>query len=263
MSVHWKTWAAMLVVLAGAGVASAGSIGLTFINDFPTQTCTMDPAPAPYDTSTRFYVGRSNFQVAADQPDPTDAAAELLALASGDGGTIHGYCIDTSQFVAEGRSYVWKVVNINSDPLGAPTLGTDYSAAAAKVGDLQGLFARHGGLITDTTPDAAAAMAAAVWEIVNEQTGSYDLSAGSFRAYEASGNWASLSNEWLSDLSVPADTPTPILYALVDPVVQDFVIGVAAVQAAQPVPEPFTVLTASLAIGGLGMYIRRRTRAVA
>ena len=259
MSVNWKTWAAMLLILACAGEAGAGSIGLTFINDFPTQKCTMNPAPAPYNKNTQFYVGRSNFEISDNQPDPTDAAAELLAVASGQGGLIQGYCIDTSQFVAEGGSYVWKVVNINSDPLGAPTLGQSYSAAEAKVRDLQGLFARHG-LTANPTADEAAAMAAAVWEIVNEKTGSYDLSGGSFKVNQVTGNWASMANQWLTDLSMPAGTPTPILYALVDPKVQDFVVGVAAVQSSPlpPVPEPLTMASALLAICGLGGYIRRR-----
>jgi len=261
VSVNWKTWAAMLLILACAGEAGAGSIGLTFINDFPTQKCTMNPAPAPYSKNTQFYVGRSNFEISDNQPDPTDAAAELLAIASGQGGLIQGYCIDTSQFVAEGRSYVWKVVNINSDPLGAPTLGKKYSVAEAKVRDLQGLFARHG-MTANPSADEAAAMAAAVWEIVNEKTGSYDLSGGSFKVNQVTGdgNWASMANQWLSNLSMPAGTPTPILYALVDPVVQDFVVGVAAVQTwDQPVPEPLTMASALLAICGLGGYIRRRT----
>jgi len=264
VSVNWKTWATMLLILACAGVASAGSIGLTFINDFPTQRCTMDPAPSPYNTSTQFYVGRSNFQITVDQPDPTDDAAQLLAIATGNGGSIQGYCIDTSQFIANGDSYVWDVVNMNSDPLGAPTLGNNYSVAETKVRDLQGLFARHG-LTANPTADEAAAMAAAVWEIVNEKTGTsggsfYDISGGSFEVNQVTGNWASMSNQWLSDLSMPAGTQTPILYALVDPVVQDFVVGVAAVQTLdQPVPEPLTMASALLAICGLGAYIRRRT----
>jgi len=257
MSVKWKTWATVFLILACAGVASAGSIGLQFINDSPARTCTMDPAPSPYNTSTQFYVGRSNFTVTANQPDPTGAAAELLMFAGGIGGSLHGYCIDTYKFIHNGQADVWEVVNLNVDPLGAPTLGTDFVKARQKVADLQGLFARHG-LTANPTADEAAAMGAAVWEIVNETSGIYNLSGGTFKVYQASGTWASKASDWLTTLSMPADTPTPILYALVDPTTQDFVIAMAGVKA-DPVPEPFTMLTASLAIGGLGVYVRRRS----
>jgi len=260
MSVKWKTWATVFLILACAGVASAGSIGLQFINDSPARTCTMDPAPSPYNTSTQFYVGRSNFTVTANQPDPTGAAVELLTLAGGIGGSLHGYCIDTYQFIHNGQADVWEVVNLNVDPSGAPTLSPTgaVKTAAQKVADLQGLFARHG-MLTNPTADEAAAMGAAVWEIVNEKTATYSLSSGSFKVYEASGTWASMASDWLTTLSMPAETPTPILYALVNPVTQDFVIAMEGPKTPPVVPEPFTMLTASLAIGGLGMYVRRRS----
>ena len=257
MSVKWKTWATVFLILACAGVASAGSIGLQFINDSPARTCTMDPAPSPYSTSTVFYIGRSNFTVTANQPaDLTGAAVELMTLAGGIGGTLHGYCIDTYQAIHGGHADVWEVVNLNVNPSGAPTLGTG-TTAAAKVRDLQSLFAWHG-LTANPTADEAAAMGAAVWEIVNETSGIYNLSGGTFKVYQASGTWALMASDWLTTLSMPAETPTPILYALVDPDTQDFVIAMAGVKA-DPVPEPFTMLTASLAIGGLGVYVRRRS----
>ena len=217
----------------------------------------MDPAPSPYNTSTVFYIGRSNFTVTANQPDLTGAAVELMTLAGGIGGTLHGYCIDTYQAIHGGHADVWEVVNLNVNPSGAPTLGTG-TTAAAKVRDLQGLFARHG-MLTNPTADEAAAMGAAVWEIVNEKTATYSLSSGSFKVYEASGTWASMASDWLTTLSMPAETPTPILYALVNPVTQDFVIAMEGPKTPPVVPEPFTMLTASLAIGGLGMYVRRRS----
>jgi len=269
MSVKWKTLAAVLLILAGAGVAGAGTLGLTFTGDSPTRLCTMDPPPPGYSTSQQFYIGQSNFTVDLSQT-ASDAAGELLAeamnhpTAPGSSiGMLSGYCIDTYQTIGIPHPDMWTVVNLTawraSAPTslpGVPTLGTDLTKVLAKVADLQGLFARHG-LTANPTPDEAAAMGAAVWEIVNE-TGSYGLSDGSFKVYQASGNWAGMATEWLGALTMPIGAPTPKLYALVDPQTQDFVIAIEG-SGGTPVPEPFTMLTASLAIGGLGMYVRRRS----
>jgi hypothetical protein len=240
----------------------------------------MDPAPSPYNTSTRFYIGRSNFTVGLTQPVSDAGAIALLVEAAKNRtapqssiGKLSGYCIDTYQTIGNPWPDVWDVVNLNVNPTGAPTLmlgspGPSYDQKVVqvkqKVADLQGLFARYGGLVDAATTDdgrkdASAAMGACVWEIVNETKAAYDLSAGSFKVYQASGAWASLASGWLSNLTMPANTPTPILYALVDPSTQDFVIAIAGVGDTNPVPEPFTMLTASLAIGGLGVYVRKRS----
>jgi len=268
MSMKWKTWAPVLLILACSGVASAGSISMKFVGDTPAQTCRIDPAPSPYNTSTRFYIGRSNFTVNLTQDVGGDSGASaLLAEASknltapqSSIGKLSGYCIDTYQAIGSPWPDVWEVVNLNINPTGAPTLSPANAAksAAAKVADLQGLFARHG-LTATPTADEAAAMGAAVWEIVNETSSTYSLSAGTFKVYQASGAWASKASGWLADLSMPANTPTPILYALVDPFTQDFVIAIAGVGNTNHAPEPFTMLTASLALGGLGVYIRKRS----
>jgi len=275
MNIKWKTWATLAIVLAWAGAASAGQIGLTFNSDSPTQICTMNPPPPGYTTSTQFYVGQSNFTVKPVQPADvfSGASAVLYSKALSNGGTLHGYCIDTYQTITNGWPDEWIVVDLASDPTGAATLapylgpnhyttlGSDLAVAQQKVADLQALFYNHG--LTTPTADQAAAMGAAVWEIVNETSGTYNLSLGSFTVTKKTGStdWVATANGWLSpaNLELPNGAIPPTLFALVDPVTQDFVIAFEGTGSTQTVPEPFTMLTACLTTCGLGFYIRRRS----
>ena len=139
----------------------------------------------------------------------------------------------------------------------------------AKVNLLKSLFANYANLVPGQ-PVYAAAMGAAVWEIVNEgapATYGYDLSDGDFMVTGGSGsstkdpsgdNAWTIANSWLSYVTDHPLENDKAMYALVDPDTQDFVIPIPGLET-NPVPEPFTVLTASLAIGGLGMYVRRRS----
>ena len=268
MNVLWKTLAAVLLILAGAGVASAGTtvasagttLELTFTGDTPALTGTIADTSGGGALNGTFWVGQSNFSLSLTQsPDTGSAAAGLLALAkslnpeNATTGTIYGYCIDTYQTIGAPHLDTWTVVDLNADPTGAPTVGT-----AAKVNLLKRLFADYSGMAIGSA-DGAAAMGAAVWEIVNEGgTVGYGLSTGDFQVAGGTGAasaWA-MADGWLSTLTELVNDKQ--MYALVDPDTQDFVIPIGGV-GGTPVPEPLTMLTAFMAVSGLGMYIRKRS----
>ncbi|HUT60153.1 MAG TPA: hypothetical protein VNA25_20090, partial [Phycisphaerae bacterium] len=66
-----------------------------------------------------------------------------------------------------------------------------------------------------------------------------------------------LANTWLASLGTSSERNNDLL-ALTNETYQDFALYVPGLTT-PPVPEPFTMLTACLAIGGLGMYVRRRS----
>jgi len=274
MSVKWKTLATVLLILACTGVASAGTtLYLTFVNDTPRKDGWIgDTGPDP-GLHGHFLVGQSNFRLSLPQnpvPDADSAAAGLLDLVNpGDlvTGTLKffGYCIDTYQTISNEHSDTWTVVDLHAN-LTATRVNT-----STKVNLLKGLFQDYGGL-AKSSAFYAAAMGAAVWEIVNEGgTVGYGLSTGDFTVTGGSGaevvvdgysSWT-MADVWLLGNGGTIKALSPLvndkqLYALVNPDTQDFVIPIAGV-GGSTVPEPFTMLTASLAIGGLGMYVRRRS----
>ena len=259
MSVKWKTWATMLLILAGAGVAGAGTtLNLTFKGDKPALTGTIADTSGGGALNGTFWVGQSNFELLLPQaPDAGSDAAGLLALVNPGHAvtgtlTFFGYCIDTYQTIGVPKTADWTVVDINAHPELAPTV-----VSAAKVNLLKALFDYLP--LAIASADGAAAMGAAVWEIINEGTVTvpYSLSTGDFKVTGGTGGttaWA-MANGWLLNLAPLVNDKQ--MYALVSTSTQDFVIPVGGV--GSTVPEPFTMLTASLAIGGLGMYVRRRS----
>lgn len=162
---------------------------------------------------------------------------------------LYGYCIDSGQYVDPLNN------NYEIRPLeDIFTLkGVDGTTAQNRANDLRRLY---GGYLTsvDTTLEMAA-FAAATWEVVYEDSGNYGLGTGDFRL--ADDGFTATATSYLNGLaSKPLDNR---VYALYDPANQDFAVVIPG-SALPPVPEPFTMATAFLAIGSFGMYIRKHTR---
>jgi hypothetical protein len=173
-----------------------------------------------------------------------------------------GYCIDVYQAITAGRKYKFDVVDLAD----APTLRGNADRAL----DLENLFAKYQDQVT--SPDTAAAFAAAVWEIVNETKTNlqgdpvYNVRGGAFQVTPASGGrWDRLANQWLCDLDTNVPDDDQLAYALVSAKVQDFawVMSVPHSGGNPPVPEPLTLVSGFLAVSGLGLYMRKRVKVVA
>lgn len=137
---------------------------------------------------------------------------------------------------------------------------TIISAQAAA--DLGKLYTNHHAQIDSTSSSAAneSAFQLAVWEIVNEQSGSYSLLNGGFKA---TGTGSSLAQTWLSELS----TTQTSAYAANIWTVQSMITAghghaqdvVVFSQIQTPVPEPETYAMMLVGLGLLGFSARRKS----
>jgi len=165
-------------------------------------------------------------------------------------GHFIGICIDTAESITVGNTYTWEVDDLSKAPVDAlPQMGAIKAADIALLigGVLNGQLANAAAL-TDTQ---AKILQWAIWEIVNETSGTYGLDTGSWlRGSSAT------ADGWLANLNngnplgwVPAQN----LYALVNNSVQDFLVQT-------PIPAAAWLLGSGL----LGLFgIGRRRRSVA
>ena len=278
MRLKWLLQVAVGVMLVGAATASADvadTITMQFQGDTPARSATLTLPVYPPNTgaNTVFYIGRSVFHVIDD-----GEGAAVTQLISDAAETIHdtkhlyAWCIDTQQFVPY-SSQTWDVTNINTlndvdtdgefDALPSTVPQVFAVDGVRKRADLQALFAHYMDPLANTSNDYAAAMAATVWEIITEPTQAYDLTAGAFAVLTPDPDisaWGTLAQGWLDAIALnPSVFELPQIYTLYNSTYQDFTIAVGGV-GVNPVPEPFTMLTAFMAIGSFGMYMRKHTR---
>lgn len=137
---------------------------------------------------------------------------------------------------------------------------TVISATAAA--DLGRLYTNHQADISSTSSsaDSESAFQLAVWEIVNEKSGSYSLNAGGFKA---SGTGASTAQIWLNQLATPSASNYAANIWTVQSMLstphfkgeypQDLVVFA-------PVPEPQTYAMMLVGLGLLGVSLRRKNQ---
>jgi hypothetical protein len=134
----------------------------------------------------------------------------------------------------------------------------------AKARDLGRLFYSHYSDANNGSADNAAAFAACVWEIVNETSGTYNISTGSFTVTPsnyagADTTWGNTANSWLDPNSL-GTVQARDLWAIVNTSTQDFAIVIPGSVDGSTVPEPITLLTGFLAVSGFGVYVRRYSK---
>ena len=181
-------------------------------------------------------------------PNGGPSATYEIALSKVVGGypatqQLSGFCIETDTLLYTGLDR-WDIAPVED-------------AVPTRADDLKRLYTK-----TPSTLDEKAAFAACVWEIVHEDSGSYNLNTGDFQMQTANpgnGNPYSWADEAAWYLSHLGSTRNNDVFAVMDPNNQDFAIVIPGINAT-PVPEPFTMVTAFLAIGSFGMYMRKHTR---
>jgi hypothetical protein len=157
-----------------------------------------------------------------------------------------GFCIEMQYSTTSYKPYTIKSLQdapLTGGPLGGPMGATKADAIAE-------LFANHIADVAGNNTNAAA-FQLAVWEIVYENNGSWDVKATGGAAdtgFRATGNAAALNlaNTWLGELDGQGAKAT--LYAYSNDTYQDYVVQV---------PVPAAVLLGFLGLGAAGIKLRR------
>ena len=222
---------------------------------------------------TSVYAGVYNLHIQTSNYGDLTADQEATRLMESLGGTTfnHGggieavkamsFCIDINQLAPQNEAWnYYEIRTLDSAPGGAPGTLTMSDLA---VENLAKLWYNYSGLLeTGTMAErnfAAGVFQSCVWEIVNERSGEYDLADGAFKINNTA--VASTGNTWLNSLSSMADVSESDfqLRVLYSDLYQDFAVvmpvGAASTSA---VPEPLTMMGMSMAIFGVGAYLRKR-----
>ena len=252
--------AAGLMTASAAQATSLGSVDLRYASCAPSETGYL------YVNNVNLgnvYVGVYNleFNTAPGSYSGPLGTALIDSLVEKNTTMAGSFCIDIHQNAPQGATFRdYEIVSL--DDL---YTGDD----AYKANALRSLFKGHwSGVTSDST--AAAAFQAAVWEIINENTGSWkvdysdgDAVRGSFYVKETSGsNWGGDATALLAGLGnySPANAN---VFALVNGTWQDYALIVIPenpdpTEENGAVPEPITLAGLFLGLAGVGGYIRRR-----
>ncbi|PZU10360.1 PEPxxWA-CTERM sorting domain-containing protein [Sphingomonas sp.] len=174
-----------------------------------------------------------------------NAAIGRIRLTTSTGDTLLSYCIDIFHNLTTGTFTGGTVASAITD--------------AGKVTKLSALLSNGEALVTDA--DHSAAQQLAVWEIINEGSGVYNLGAGDFFASNISANAVSLANSYLANVNngVWAADPSLSLAVLTSPNNQtQLVFGASAAKVLGSVPEPATWAMMLIGFGAIGGTMRAR-----
>ena len=168
------------------------------------------------------------------------AAGQFLMTDVTTSNTFNAWCVDIFHDLALSQSY-----NLQSASAFYTNLGDAGKATALS-------YLASNSLASVTDAEHSAAFALAIWEIVNETSGSgYSLTGGNFTGTSANSNVVTYANSMLGNLSGTI-TMTANVWAQDNPgTTQDLVVFA-------PVPEPETYAMMLAGLGLMGFVARRR-----
>jgi hypothetical protein len=158
-------------------------------------------------------------------------------------GSFLAWCLDVQSWLTSPATY--SLVTGSAFYTGA--------VGATKVNALERLATAV--LSSVNTKQESGAFQLAVWEIVNESSGPYNISSGNFKVGAASDGAKGLAQTWLTNLSngtYSADTMTLGVWKDVNNKTQDLGVFTLAV------PEPEIYAMMAIGLGLLGWAVRRK-----
>ena len=210
----------------------------------------------------RVRTGQVLLQLDPSHPGTWGLGLDLLETADASN-IIPAFCIDLTQYSSR-QFHVYDVVPLIEAPKGGSNsdlFPPDGGMGAGRAADLLRLYASSYSQVVDDT--SAAAFQMAVWEIVFEASGAYDVSNSSEKGTfftTTDQEFVDTANDWLSNLG--SDDFESDLYAVSNPWKQDFAVLLPPLTTSSPpIPEPLTIVGALLSVGGVAGYIRARRRA--
>ena len=169
----------------------------------------------------------------------TDASGPTLPI----GTSFMAWCIDTRDNM-QSSNYT-----LTTDSAYAPS--SHVPLTPARIEALERLASNDLALVTNAATSSAFQLAA--WEIMSENSSTYDLSAGNFTAAGSALSAIGTAQGWLSNLGTAAPTlELSVWRANVQGSTQDLAVFA-------PVPEPETYAMLLAGLGLMGFVAKRRT----
>lgn len=200
--------------------------------------------------------GRFNWMRIAENPATPELEAgsfPLDPIPSGD--LFYSFCIDLSETVSIGGTYTWTVeedLANGRDSAGYPALGPVIAGNIASF--LGAVFPDIGGTLTTTN---AAALQLAIWEIIYETSGTFDLTSGHFSSSTTA--VTSVANGLLATFAAYQGPAATGLHALNNAGKQDQLIQIPGNPDTE-VPEPGTYALMGTGLLLIGVFRRKFAR---
>jgi len=253
--------AVLLLTAQWALAGSRGEVRLKYYNRSPAKSVYLWHNGSYYGN---VYTGQFNLKVDTDYAGTWGEGEAVVEMADARPHDVIGsFCADLAQRIPD-RYTVYDVMMPEAAPIGGANAYTfPDGMGSTKASHLRHLFDNHHA-DADTSSTTAAAFQLAIWEIINENSGTYELSyydgdRGSFYAKNSSS--VALANDWLDEVVAETGVPDIALRILTDPCKQDYAVilpDVPEPPSNGAIPEPMTMLALIAGLGGTGGYLRRR-----